>query len=114
MTVTNPTTETNIFESYNFDLSKIIDWVKDNHITFLALQLPEGLKRQLLRLKLAIVSELNIEILFIGDPCFGACDLVSQKLMNLGVNWIIQFGHSEIPSCVEENSPIPTKFVELH
>lgn len=50
----------------------------------------------------------------IWDPCFGACDLISQKLINLGVNGIIQFGHSEIPNCKEHNSTIPIKFVELH
>jgi len=114
MTISKPITDIRIFESYNFELSEIIDWVKDNQITFLALQVPEGLKRQLLSLNQAIVSELEIELLFIGDPCFGACDLVSQKLMNLGVDGIIQFGHSEIPSCMEENCKIPTKFMELH
>lgn len=57
MTGTNQKNKNHIFETYNFEFSEIKEWAKDNNISFLALQLPEGLKRQLLSLNQAIVSE---------------------------------------------------------
>ncbi len=68
-----------------------------------AIQLPEGLKRQSNRL---IESLKGKELIFLGDPFWGACDIPQKG------NWdlLIQFGHSPIPNL---GSFPYVKFVEL-
>ncbi len=101
----------NIFQGYNFDLPELLGWLRKNKVKCLAVQLPEGLKRQALDLIQTIEKELGIHAILVADPCFGACDLVHAKLEILDVDGIVHFGHSEIPNCPQ--GQIPIKYIEL-
>jgi 2-(3-amino-3-carboxypropyl)histidine synthase len=100
-----------IFYGYQFALNDLIEWLRSNNIHTLAVQLPEGLTQAAPRLIAALESELDITTIVIADPCYGACDLIDNKVEVLSVDGIVQFGHAEIPNCRLEN--IPTKFIEL-
>ena len=56
-----------------------------------AVQLPEGMKRRIGEITREFGGK---EVIFIGDPFWGACDIPSNG------NWdlLIQFGHSPIPN----------------
>ena len=57
----------------------------------IAVQLPEGMKRGIVE----ITKEFNDkELIFIGDPFWGACDVPQNGKWDL----LIQFGHSQIPN----------------
>lgn len=100
-----------ILQDYKFDLEELYSWVKSNNFKLIALQLPEGLKRQGAYLTKNLESELEITAILLADPCFGACDVSFGKLALLGIDAIVHFGHSEIPNCTEQQ--IPVKFLEL-
>ncbi|RLF38628.1 MAG: diphthamide biosynthesis enzyme Dph2, partial [Thermoplasmata archaeon] len=44
------------------------------------------------------------------DPCYGACDIISNKISSLKIDLIINLGHLPIPSIVDKNS-IPTFYI---
>ncbi len=72
-------------------LRKIKDYTKYKNARSVAVQLPEGMKRRISD----ITGEFNDkELIFIGDPFWGACDIPQNG------NWdlLIQFGHSPIPN----------------
>ena len=100
-----------LFPDFHLDYHGIITWLKENNYKSIAIQLPEGLKRQAVELIKKMESEAEITAILIADPCFGACDVVGAKLEDLGVDAIIHIGHSEIPNCPKPKVPI--KFVEL-
>lgn len=72
-------------------LRKIKSYDKFKESKIVAIQLPEGLKRRTGE----IAKELgDKEVVFIGDPFWGACDIPSEGSWDL----LIQFGHSPIPN----------------
>ena len=57
-----------------------IDWL-------IALQVPEGLKMQALEMMDSIEDESGARVILAADPCYGACDLVHDKMRMMGSNW---------------------------
>ena len=57
------------------------------------IQLPEGIKQEASKLSKLLESKTNAEIIISGEPCWGACD-TPQDLKSLGVDLLIQWGHS--------------------
>ncbi len=100
-----------VFIDYKFDLEELLGWVQENNFKSIAVQLPEGLKLQGVKLIKALESELGIVIILLADPCFGACDISSERLQILGVDGVVHFGHAEIPNCIQPQ--IPIKYFEL-
>lgn len=79
---------------YDLELSKIVKDVKAQKAKRILLQFPEGLKPY----STQVVEELKkslpkTEVLIWLDTCFGACD-VPLEVERLGVDLIVQFGHS--------------------
>ncbi len=79
---------------YDLELSKIVKDVKAQKAKRILLQFPEGLKPH----STQVVEELKkslpkTEVLIWLDTCFGACD-VPLEVERLGVDLIVQFGHS--------------------
>ena len=85
------------------ELSKLKKMDKYLKAKTVAIQLPEGLKT-----KIRLISqELNDkELLFIGDPFWGACDIPPKGNYDI----LVQFGHSIIPNLGEYGHVI---FLEL-
>jgi len=94
---------------YIIELEKTIETIKRNNYKTIALQIPEGLKSSTLKIVDTIEKETKCEIIIIADPCFGACDIANNELKNIGVEFVIQIGHTPIPKLSDDL--IPTAFI---
>ncbi len=94
---------------YSIDVEKAAKVVLKNGYKTVALQIPEGLKRNVWKIVEFLEKETQAKIIVVADPCFGACDLVNYELKNLDVDFVIQIGHTSIPNV--ENFWIPTLFI---
>lgn len=81
---------------YNFELEKIIKTIKKEKASRILLQFPEGLKPKATEIANEIESKTKAKVLIWLGSCYGACDL-PQNLENLGIDIVIQFGHSAWP-----------------
>jgi 2-(3-amino-3-carboxypropyl)histidine synthase len=91
-----------VFEAYDMDLEEVarkLDARPDTHVV--GLQFPDGLRDYAtdVATKLAALTDSDLEFVISADPCYGACDL-ALNLQRLGVDVLVHFGHTEMPSVV--------------
>ena len=67
-------------DKHDFELDELIERIKSNDNRLVALQVPEGLKMQALDMMDSIEEETSAKIILAADPCYGACDLVHDKM----------------------------------
>ena len=79
---------------YNLELDKVIKRIKDGNVKKACIQLPDGLKPKAKEITDKIEKETDAEVLIWLGSCFGACD-IPEQVEKLGVELIIQWGHSE-------------------
>ena len=79
------------------DLSDLIGKLKKRGAKTVALQFPEGLKRQSAGISSSL-KEAGFSVIISGDPCYGACDLALDMLEYADV--LVHFGHAPV-----ENRP---------
>jgi 2-(3-amino-3-carboxypropyl)histidine synthase len=75
------------------DTSELIKKLKKRGAHKVALQFPEGLKRQ----AASVTSDLKnagFEVIISGDPCYGACDLAIDTLEYGKSDVLVHFGHA--------------------
>jgi len=96
-------------ERHDFELQDLIDKIQTNDHRLVALQVPEGLKMQALEMMDAIESETSAKIVLAADPCYGACDLVHDKMKLMGVELVAHMGHSQM----NIDSGMPTQFINV-
>ncbi|MFH1424120.1 MAG: diphthamide biosynthesis enzyme Dph2 [archaeon] len=88
-------------------LEEIIEDIKRLAPKKIAVQLPEGLKSKWLEVE----AELSdYEVVFLGESCFGACDLRDHEAKEVGADILIHIGHSHMSVETE----LKTFFVEYH
>jgi 2-(3-amino-3-carboxypropyl)histidine synthase len=75
------------------DTSELIENLKKKGVKRVALQFPEGLKRQSGTIAAAL-KDAGFEVILSGDPCYGACDLALDTLTYADV--LVHFGHSPV------------------
>ncbi|AMK13510.1 diphthamide biosynthesis enzyme Dph2 [methanogenic archaeon mixed culture ISO4-G1] len=80
---------------FDFQLEDIVAWIRDGGFSSVALQLPEGLKIRAVEISEYLSKETGTDILIVGTPCYGACDLYDYKGKT---DALVHFGHSPIPS----------------
>ena len=80
---------------FDFQLDDIVAWIRDGGFTSVALQLPEGLKIRATEISDYLSERTGVDILVIGLPCYGACDLFDYRGKT---DALVHFGHSPIPS----------------
>jgi 2-(3-amino-3-carboxypropyl)histidine synthase len=80
---------------YDLDPDRIAAWVRDGGYRTVALQLPEGLKTSALGLADAISDATGAEVLILGHPCYGACDLFIDYRRHADA--LVHLGHAPIP-----------------
>ena len=80
--------------NYNLELSEAISQINKNKAKLVCIQLADGLKPEANKIQKELEQKTKAKILIWGGSCFGACDIPIQ-LENLGVDLLIQFGHSE-------------------
>lgn len=83
-----------INEIYDLELEKIVRTIRQNKAKLVLLQFPEGLKPYSTVISEEIKKKTKTEILIWLGDCYGACD-VPLETEKLGVDLIVQFGHSE-------------------
>lgn len=78
----------------DLELEKVISRIKDSNSKKVCIQLPDGLKPKAKEISEAITKECDCEVHIWAGSCFGACD-IPEGLEKLGVDLLIQWGHSE-------------------
>jgi 2-(3-amino-3-carboxypropyl)histidine synthase len=94
---------------HDFELAELIARIKANDNRLVALQVPEGLKMQALDLMDQIEDETSSKVVLAADPCYGACDLVHDKMKMMGVELVAHMGHSQM----NIDSGMPTQFIDV-
>ncbi len=79
---------------FDLEFEKAIEEVKKAKAKLVCIQLPEGLKPKAKEITDAIEKSTKADVLIWTGSCFGACD-IPQNLEKLGVDLLIQWGHSE-------------------
>ena len=77
----------------DLELDKAIEKINAEKAKLVCIQLPDGLKAKADQIKRDIEAKTSATIVFWAGSCFGACD-VPVGLDKLGVDLLIQFGHS--------------------
>ena len=76
-------------------LNELLDEVKKRNPKSVLIQLPEGLKTNVVEIEDAFTQE-NIPVITVLDPSFGACDIADYKAQLLGCDLIVHLGHSKM------------------
>ncbi|MEN6395378.1 MAG: diphthamide biosynthesis enzyme Dph2 [Methanoregula sp.] len=82
------------------DIPDLIEKLKKKGALKVALQFPEGLKRQAAPVATTL-KEAGFEVTISGDPCYGACDLALDTLAYDNADVLVHFGH--VPVDEREN-----------
>mgnify|MGYP001284654611 FL=1 len=96
-------------EAHDFQLDDLVERIKANDTRLVALQVPEGLKMQAFEMMDTIESETSARVVLSADPCYGACDLVHDKMKNIGVELVAHMGHSQM----NIDSGMETEFIPV-
>jgi 2-(3-amino-3-carboxypropyl)histidine synthase len=80
--------------SYDLDLERAIDIIKQSGAKSVGLQAPEGLKRILPGLSKEIEKRTGAQVVISGDPCYGACDVDMALLAE--VDLMLHLGHADL------------------
>jgi 2-(3-amino-3-carboxypropyl)histidine synthase len=96
-------------DRHDFELENLIESIKSNDNRLIALQVPEGLKMQALSMMDSIENETSAQVVLAADPCYGACDLVHDKMRMMGVELVAHMGHSQM----NIDSGMPTHFINV-
>ncbi len=83
-----------INEIYDLEINKVFKTIKENNARRVLLQFPEGMKPYAQVVCDEIENKSGCECFIWLGTCFGACD-VPLEVENLGVDLIVQFGHSD-------------------
>ncbi|MBC7086409.1 MAG: diphthamide biosynthesis enzyme Dph2 [Methanomethylovorans sp.] len=79
-------------EAFDFQISSIINVIKNTDAKNVGLQFPEGFKRRAAGIAHEIEEATGAQIIISGNPCYGACDVdvnLAQK-----VDILFHFGHA--------------------
>ena len=96
-------------DRHDFQLGELVERIKANDNRLIALQVPEGLKMQALEMMDSIEEETSAKVVLAADPCYGACDLVHDKMKLMGVELVAHMGHSQM----NIDSGMPTQFINV-
>jgi diphthamide biosynthesis enzyme Dph1/Dph2-like protein len=79
---------------YDLELKKAAALVNKKKAKLVCIQLPDGLKPKAAEIQDFLERNTKAQILIWAGSCFGACD-VPSGLSRMGVDLLIQWGHSE-------------------
>ena len=81
-------------QSYDLELSNVIERINKGKVKRVCIQLPDGLKPKAKEIQEAIEKNTKADVIIWMGSCFGACD-VPLQVERIGIDLIIQWGHSE-------------------
>ena len=96
-------------DRHDFELDDLVERIRANDNRLVALQVPEGLKMQALEMMDSIEDGSDAKVILAADPCYGACDLVHDKMKMMGVELVAHMGHSQM----NIDSGMPTHFIPV-
>ena len=96
-------------DRHDFELEELMERIRSNDHRLIALQVPEGLKMQALEMMDTIETDTSAQVVLAADPCYGACDLVHDKMKLMGVELVDHMGHSQM----NIDSGMPTQFINV-
>ena len=96
-------------DRHDFRLDELIERIRSNDNRLVALQVPEGLKIQALEMMDKVEHDSGAKVILAADPCYGACDLVHDKMKMMGVELVAHLGHSQM----NIDSGMPTHFIPV-
>ena len=79
---------------YDLGLDKAVKEINSSKARLVCVQLPDGLKPKAEEIQKEIEAKTNAKVIIYLGSCFGACD-VPLEIERLGVDLVIQWGHSE-------------------
>ncbi|HUT27616.1 MAG TPA: diphthamide biosynthesis enzyme Dph2 [Methanomassiliicoccales archaeon] len=85
---------------------KAVEEIRKRGAVVVGLQMPEGLKVRAREMARELEEATGCEVVIVGDPCYGACDLRSFEGMDL----LVHVGHAPIPDLTPK---VPTVFLEV-
>jgi len=83
-----------INEKYDLEIERIVKTIKKEKAKKVLLQFPEGMKPYFRVICDEIERKTKAQCFIWMGTCFGACDIPTE-VSGLGVDLIVQFGHSE-------------------
>jgi 2-(3-amino-3-carboxypropyl)histidine synthase len=90
----------------DLQLERAVSEVRSRKAKLVGLQMPEGLKVKARDFARGLEEATGCQVVILGDPCYGACDLRSLRGMDL----LVHIGHAPIPDLQPE---VPTVFLEV-
>ncbi len=88
----------------DWEIQRILDEIKRRRAKTVVIQLPEGLKKEAVRVAQELEQKGSVRVVVSADPCYGACDLLSFR-----GDLLVHFGHAPIPYLPDDD----VMFVEL-
>jgi len=83
---------------YDLELEKAVKAIRSQKAQLVLLQFPDGLKNKAIEVSEELERKTGAKCPIWMGSCFGACDIPQpERMEKLGVDLIIQWGHSEWP-----------------
>jgi len=79
---------------YALEIERVAEKISKMKAKRVCIQLPDGLKPRAEEIQREIEKKTKAAVLIWAGSCYGACD-TPQGLERLGVDLLVQFGHSE-------------------
>lgn len=90
----------------DLQLERAVSEVRSRNAKLVGLQMPEGLKTKARDFARDLEEATGCQVVIMGDPCYGACDLRSLK----GLDLLVHVGHAPMPDL---RPGVPTVFLEV-
>ena len=88
----------------DFEKEKLIEELKKRKPKKVLVQLAEGIKQNATELSITMREAIpDLEIVFSGESCWGACSISVQEAEYLKVDLIVHFGHARF---IDSDFPI--------
>ena len=94
---------------YDFEEERLLKELKQRKPKRVLLQVPEGLKKEAVRLAELIQDKAKVQVVVSGEPLWGACDIAISEAKIIQADLIVIYGHAPFykPS-------FPVVYVEAH
>ena len=81
-------------QTYDLELERVINHIKEIEAKTICIQLPDGLKPRAEEIQDAIEKETGVEVFIWEGSNYGACDF-PLELSKVGIDLLVAWGHSE-------------------
>ncbi|MGC8630897.1 MAG: diphthamide biosynthesis enzyme Dph2 [Thermoprotei archaeon] len=79
---------------YDFELNKVLGWLKENRARRLLIEAPDGLKPEIIK---KVIPALKDYTVFLSSfPFHGACETGDYEGIALGADHVVHFGHTQM------------------